>query len=282
MTVTGLLLAANYILVATGFNLTFGIMKIVNFAHGVLYMLGAYTAFIAVMTLGLNYFLAVIAAIFFTWLLGWASERWLLRGEIRKDILAAIIVTLGLVNVFMASALLIFGERPKGFRSPFAGVAHVGNVVIPLEKLLPAAIALLLVVALHLFLKFTKTGQSLRAVSEDSEAAALMGIKVDRAYSMGFSLGAAMAGAAGALIAPIFVIEVGMGALPLWKTFVVVILGGMGSLSGCVLAGLLLGLIDSFVGTLVSPIMASILGFSAIILILMVRPQGFMGEKIEI
>lgn len=282
MVVNGLVLSATYIMIAIGFNMAFGIMRIVNFAHGTIYMLGAYATFVAVSMFGLNYFVAIIIAIIFTFCLGWLVERSLLRGAIRGDLLAGIILTLGLLYFFQSGALLIFGEHPKGISSPLHGIANIGGVVLPVEKLLPTAFAVILVGLLYVFLRFTRTGQSLRAVTDDNEAAALMGISINKAYALGFALGAALAGAAGALIAPIFLIEAGMGAVPLWKTFVVVLLGGMGSLTGCVLAGLLLGLVDSFVGTLVSATTASIVGFIAIILILIFRPEGFMGEKVEV
>jgi branched-chain amino acid transport system permease protein len=109
-----------------------------------------------------------------------------------------------------------------------------------------------------------------------------MGINVTKTYSLGFALGSALAGAAGALIAPLFIIEIGMGATPLWKCFIVVLLGGMGSLPGSVLAGLFLGLMDSVLGTLVSATMASIVGFISIILILMFKPEGLMGQKLDV
>jgi branched-chain amino acid transport system permease protein len=282
MTITGLLLSTIYILVASGFNLQFNILLMINFAHGTIYMWGAYIAYAVTSVLGLSYYLGIIAAILFTFCLGWACEKWLLRGEIRRDILAAIILTLGLLYVFESSALLIFGERPKGIPSPLKGVANIGGAFLPLERLLPAIIAICFMVSLYLFLRFTKIGQSLRAVADDRETAKLMGINIDRVYGLGFAVGAGMAGAAGALVAPLFIIEVGMGGALLWKCFVVAILGGIGSLPGVIVAGLLLGLLDSFLGTLLSATMASIVEFLGIIAILMFRPQGLMGYKIEV
>ena len=282
MVVTGLLLAAIYILIATGFNLAFGIMRMVNFAYGATYMLGGYAVFVAMNILGLNYFLGLAIAVAFTFLLGWLCEFLLLRGRVRDDMLAGIIITLGLLYVFQSGALLIFGEHPQGVDAPITGVVHIAGVVFQMEKLLPAILCVVFIGGLYMFLRFTKTGQSLRAVTDDRDAGALMGIRINRVYGVGFAIGMALAGAAGALIAPVFLIDSAMGGAPLWKCFIVVLLGGMGSVPGGVLAGLFLGLVDSFVGTLLSGTLASIIGFVAIILVLMFRPEGFMGQKMEL
>jgi branched-chain amino acid transport system permease protein len=281
MTITAVVLGLLYILMASGFNLVFGILETVNFAHGTIYMLGAHFVYWFMNSLGLNYFLAAIISVALAFALGWICEKVLLRG-VRGDMLGGIIITLGLLLIFQAGAQIIWGEFDKAVSPPVTGVINIGGAVLPWEKVLPMVMAVWIMILIYWFLMHTKMGRSLRAVINNREVAALMGINIGFSYSLGFALGGILAAVAGILIAPLWQINATMGSAPLWKTFIVVILGGMGSVSGCVIAGIILGIIDSFVTTLVSSAAAHLLGFAIIIGILIFRPQGLMGVISEV
>jgi len=277
MTITAVVLSLLYILMASGFNLVFGIIGIVNFAHGTFYMLGATFVYWFMKSYGWSYFFAGIASVALAYGIGWLCERYLMRG-VRGDILGSIIITLGLLMIFQSAAQIIWGEWDKAVPSPVTGVINIGGAFLPWETVLPMVGALVVMMLLYWFLMYTKLGLSLRAVTNNREAAALMGININFSYSLGFAIGCTLAAAAGVLIAPLWSISSTMGSTPLWKTFIVVILGGMGSLPGAVVAGILLGVVDSFVTTLFSSAAAHIFGFGIIITILVFRPRGLMGQ----
>jgi len=259
--------------------LVFGILGGVNFAHGTLYMLGATFVYWFMRSYGWNYFLAGIASAALVFGIGWLCERYLMRG-VRGNMLGSIIITLGLLMIFQSGAQIIWGEWDKAVRSPVTGVINIGGAILTRETLLPMVGAVVVMMLLYWFLMYTKLGQSLRAVTNNSEAAALMGINIEFSYSLGFAIGGTVAAVAGILIAPLWAINATMGSNPLWKTFIVVILGGMGSLPGAVMAGIILGVVDSFVTTLFSSVAAHLFGFGIIITILVFRPRGLMGEQI--
>jgi branched-chain amino acid transport system permease protein len=269
-------LAIVYILVALGLTLIFSILEVINFAHGEFYMLGGFAAYYLSAVGGLNYVATLVLAMLLVGLAGVVAERLVFR-HLRGKTLNAFIVSLGLLWVLQATAQLSFGVLDKSVPSAVSGIVRVGGVIVSRERLFVILIAVALIVGLYLFLKFTRTGQAMRAVAQDSEAAALQGVNIELTSALGFGIGCALAGAAGALLAPIFAVSPTMGALPVVKAFIIIIVGGMGSLPGAVLGGLLLGAVEG-VGTLfMSSAAVNILGFLMVIAILLLRPRGLLG-----
>lgn len=269
-------LAVVYVLVALGLTLIFSILEVINFAHGEFYMLGGFTAYYLFAVGGLNYVATLVLAVLLVGLAGVVAERLVFR-HLRGKTLNAFIVSLGLLWVLQASAQLSFGVLDKSVPSAVSGIVRVGGVIVSRERLFVILTAVALIVGLYLFLKFTRTGQAMRAVAQDAEAAALQGVNIELTSALGFGIGCALAGAAGALLAPIFAVSPTMGALPVVKAFIIIIVGGMGSLPGAVLGGLLLGAVEG-VGTLfMSSAAVNILGFLMVIAILLLRPRGLLG-----
>ncbi|HWP74093.1 MAG TPA: branched-chain amino acid ABC transporter permease [Methylomirabilota bacterium] len=269
-------LAVVYILVALGLTLIFSILEVINFAHGEFYMLGGFAAYYLSAVGGLNYVATLVLAMLLVGLAGVVAERLVFR-HLRGKTLNAFIVSLGLLWVLQATAQLSFGVLDKSVPSAVSGIVRLGGVIVSRERMFVILTAVALIVGLHLFLKFTRTGQAMRAVAQDAEAAALQGVNIELTSALGFGIGCALAGAAGALLAPIFAVSPTMGALPVVKAFIIIIVGGMGSLPGAVLGGLLLGAVEG-VGTLfMSSAAVNILGFLMVIAILLLRPRGLLG-----
>ena len=269
-------LAVVYILVALGLTLIFSILEVINFAHGEFYMLGGFAAYYLSAVGGLNYVATLVLAMLLVGLAGVVAERLVFR-HLRGKTLNAFIVSLGLLWVLQATAQLSFGVLDKSVPSAVSGIVRLGGVIVSRERMFVILTAVALIVGLYLFLKFTRTGQAMRAVAQDAEAAALQGVNIELTSALGFGIGCALAGAAGALLAPIFAVSPTMGALPVVKAFIIIIVGGMGSLPGAVLGGLLLGEVEG-VGTLfMSSAAVNILGFLMVIAILLLRPRGLLG-----
>jgi branched-chain amino acid transport system permease protein len=269
-------LAMAYVLVALGLTLIFSILEIINFAHGEFYMFGAFMAYLGFTVWGLPYLLALVAAIVVVGLSGLVAERLVFR-HLRGKTLNAFIVSLGLLWVMQAMAQLAFGIQDKSVRSAFSGIVRVAGVIISVERLAVSVAAVMLIVGLYVFLEFTRTGRAMRATAQDADGAALQGVNIELVSALGFALGCALAGASGALLAPVFSVSTTMGALPVVKAFIIIIVGGMGSLPGAVLGGIILGAVEG-VGTLFFGSAAvNMLGFLMVIAILLLRPRGLFG-----
>lgn len=269
-------LAMAYVLVALGLTLIFSILEIINFAHGEFYMLGAFVAYLTFTLVKVPYIVAVIAAIVVVGLAGALAERLVFR-HLRGKTLNAFIVSLGLLWVMQAGAQIAFGIQDKAVPSAFSGVLRFGGVFISFERVAVTLCAVVLIVALYAFLEWTRTGRAMRATAQDPDGAALQGVNIEGMSMLGFALGCALAGASGALLAPIFSVGPWMGALPVVKAFIIIIVGGMGSLPGAVLGGLMLGVVEG-VGTLFfSSAAVNMLGFLLVIAVLLLRPRGLVG-----
>jgi branched-chain amino acid transport system permease protein len=276
----GVMLGLNYALIALGLSLIFGIMGIVNFTHGEMYMLGGYVTYYLFGLFGLNYFATLIAAVIMVGFLGVLLEKIIFRPLTTrpKEALTSLIAAVGLAWVFQMLAVICFGDLDKDVPSVFKGIINMGGVVITAERLAAIIIGIGLVVVLNIFLLRTKVGQAIRALAQDKEAAALQGVHVSRISALSFGIGCGLAAAAGALMAPIFVINPFLGGEVILKVFLVVILGGMGSIPGAMLGGLVLGFIESFGCLFFNVPTVSVLTFTLIIIILIVRPQGLLGH----
>lgn len=281
--VTGLI----YALIAAGLTIIFSVLKIVNFGHGALYMIGGYAGYYAIHLLGVPPVAAVFAAMAATFALGVVFERVMLTPLYtnkvdRKDEYATI-VTFALFMLLENAAIVAFGPFNKRPPSFVEGSVHVGMLTISGDRLVAAGFAALLLIGLSLFMQRTSLGQALDAVSQSRDAAAIIGIDAKRMYTIAFGLGAALAGGAGALIAPIFTLSPSMGDLPAVQAYVIVVLGGMGSVPGSIVGGILLGVVEALgVGFYPDPnrALAYSNAFGALLLIvtLLVRPTGLFGR----
>jgi branched-chain amino acid transport system permease protein len=239
-------------------------------------MLGGYVTYYAYAVGGLDYFATVILAVVAVGAAGIAAERIVFR-HLRGKTLNAFIVSLGLLWVLQSTAQISFGVLDKSVPSSISGIVRAAGVIVSRERLAVILAAAVLIAALYAFLKWTRIGQAMRAAAQDPDAAALLGVNIEMVSMLGFGIGCALAGAAGALLAPVFAVSPTMGALPVVKAFIIIIIGGMGSLPGAVLGGLLLGAVEG-VGTLyMSSAAVNMLGFLIVIAILLVRPRGLLG-----
>ncbi|HRP20898.1 MAG TPA: branched-chain amino acid ABC transporter permease [Alicycliphilus sp.] len=274
----GLIIGLLYLLMAIGFTLVFGVMRVVNFAHGEFYMLGAFLAYVCVTRLQLPFLAAVLATFAVTLVAGWIIEVLVLKG-FRGNELNGMISTIGLAMVLQNGALLVFGPDPQSMPPVAEGVVSLGPIVLPMSRLYVVAFSIAVLVLLYLFLMHSKGGRALRAVVQDTEIASAQGIRSHLMYPLGFGIGVALAAVAGALMAPVFSVSPSIGSTPLLKAFIVVILGGLGSIPGAALASLLLGVVESAANTFMSSAMSDMLLFGFVILMLIFRPSGLLGKS---
>jgi branched-chain amino acid transport system permease protein len=271
--INGASVALVYALVALGLTLIFSIMGIINFAHGEFYMLGGFAIYYLVEVVGLNYFASLLVAFVGVGILGFCIER-IVFAPLRDQPLSGFISSLGLLWVLQSIASICFGVLDKGVHSPFDGVWREYGLVISRERLFVAFASLILIFLLYAFLKLSKHGLALRAVAQERDSASLNGINVDFVTGMTFGVGCALAAAAGGLLAPVLYVNPSMGGQPLVKAFIIVIIGGMGSLPGAVAGGALLGLLESLGPIFLSAASVELLGFFAIVALLLVKPTG--------
>lgn len=275
--VNGVIIGLLYLLMAIGFTLVFGVMRIVNFAHGEFYMLGAFFAYLLVSRFQLPFVAAVGAAFVLAVVLGWMIEELVLK-PFRHDELNGMIATIGLAMILQAVALMAFGPDPQ-FMPPVAdGSVRLGAVSLPMSRLYVVGFSVAVLLALYVFLGHTRTGRALRAVVQDTEIATAQGVRARLMYPLGFGIGVGLAAIAGALMAPLFSVSPFIGATPLLKAFIVVILGGLGSIPGAALASLLLGVTESAASTFISNSIAEILIFALVMAMLVIRPTGLLGR----
>jgi branched-chain amino acid transport system permease protein len=278
--VNGVVIGATYALVAIGLTLIFGMMRVVNFAHGEFYMLGGYIALSAARSLNLNLFAAIPLAMLAVAILGFAFERLLLRRLRSADLLSTAILTIGLSITVQNLALQIWGPKPAQVADPFSGyVVSFGGIELTALRTFTLAIAVVIILTLAIVLKYTKLGRTLRATFQARESAALQGIDVDRVFGLVFAIGVGLAAAAGAMLSAVFVVSTDMGNLANLKSFAVVILGGLGNIPGAVVGGFLLGIAESLTAGYISTGYKDGISFLILILVLLVRPNGLFGRE---
>jgi branched-chain amino acid transport system permease protein len=267
-----------YVLIAVGLTLVFGIMNIVQFAHGEVYMLGAYASYYFLKVCGFSFWEALPITTLLIGLLGLVLERFFFR-PFRGRFEQSIIVAIGLMLLLQTVAVVGFGTSTKTMPSIIPGVLTVSGITLSRDRLLAILIGIVLVSALFLLIQKTKIGQAMVAVSQDAYAASLQGIDVNRISAVAMAVGCALAAIAGSLMGSIFSTNPFMGTLAITKGIAVIILGGLGSIPGAVAGGLILGLIDGVVPPLLSTTMAAIFGFVVIIIVLLLRPRGLFGHE---
>jgi branched-chain amino acid transport system permease protein len=275
--VNGVIIGLLYLLMAVGFTLVFGVMRIVNFAHGEFYMLGAFSAYLLVSHYQMPFIAAVGLAFVIALVLGWVIEELVLK-PFRHDELNGMIATIGLAMILQAGALMLYGPDPQFMPAVAEGIVSIGGVVLPMSRLYVVVFSVAVLVALYVFLGHSRNGRALRAVVQDMEIATAQGIRARLIYPLGFGIGVGLAAIAGALMAPLFSVSPFIGATPLLKAFVVVILGGLGSIPGAALASLLLGVTESVASTFMNNSIAEILILVLVMLVLVLRPSGLLGR----
>lgn len=275
-------LAVVYVLVALGLTLIFSILEVINFAHGEFYMLGAFLTYSLTVGLGLDYFVALALTVVGAGLAGLLAERLTVRPLQGRHMFTVVLSTLGLSIFLQNGALLWWGPDPREIDLGWGSrPLVVGGVVITLLRLAVLAMSAALIAALTWFIRRSRWGMAMRAVAGNRDAAALMGIPVDRVYALTFAVGTGIAGAAGGLLGAMFTIEPTMGEWAVVKAFCVVIMGGMGNVPGAVMGGVILGVAESL-GAGFLPGGSSYkdgIGYAILILVLLYRPQGLFGRR---
>jgi branched-chain amino acid transport system permease protein len=277
--VNTLILGGTYALLGIGLTLIFGIMRVVNFTHGELYAFGAYAVFAFSMLLGVNFFLALLLAILGGVVIGALIEMALLRPMRGADIDTTMLVMIGAWIVMQNTEMLAWGGVAKAVVTPFPEVPLViGPVSVSYLRVFVLAMALVLIAGTYVMINRTKLGKAMRATFQDPDTAALMGVNINSIYTATFAIGSGLAAAAGALLGPVFLAVPTMGDLAALKSFAIVILGGLGSITGAAIGGFILAFAEELGAGYVSSGYRDAMGFLIIILVLMFRPTGLFAR----
>jgi len=284
--ISGLSLGSVYAIIALGYTMVYGISKMLNFAHGDVIMIGGYMSFVMSVYLGMNAWLALLIAMFVCTCLGILIERLAYRPLRGTGSLAVLITAIGVSYFLQNVALLIWGANPKMFTSLFEGVQPIrlagGSLTVTAESLFTIVANIIVMIVLTLFVNKTKAGKAMRAVSEDNGAAQLMGINVNQSISLTFAIGSGLAAVAGVLMCSAYpVLTPTTGAMPGIKAFTAAVFGGIGSIPGAMIGGLILGIIEIFARAYVSTELADAIVFACLIIVLLVKPTGLLGKKIS-
>jgi len=283
--INGISLGSVYAIIALGYTMVYGIAKMLNFAHGDVIMIGAYVSFIITSKMGLPAIVSVLAAVVVCTVLGIFIERLAYKPLRNATSLAVLITAIGVSYFLQNSALLIWGSDPKSFNS----IVHFdsiklfdGQLVITSEAIVTVLACIVIMIALTIFTGHTKLGKAMRAVSEDKGAAQLMGINVNATISMTFAIGSALAAIAGVLLCSAYpTLMPTTGSMPGIKAFTAAVFGGIGSIPGAMIGGILLGVIEVFASAYISDKLSNAIVFGVLIIVLLVKPTGLLGKKIN-
>lgn len=278
--VLGTTWGAIYALISVGFTLIFGVANVVNLAHGAFYMLGAYFAYTFVTVLHINLLLSVIMAVGAVAIIGMAVDRFAIKPMRTREVYV-LIITIAISEFCQQVMYVFYGPHGKAVKNFVHGERSIGPVLVTNQKVLTVFVAFILIALLWLFIKKTRTGKSISAVAQNRYAAVYMGIQPERVYVLTMGISAALAAVAGILIAPILEATPTMWTFPLFKAFAVVIIGGLGSIEGAIIASVFLGYAETIVNLLISPDLPDFVYLVAIILILVMRPKGIMGKRAQ-
>jgi len=275
----GLVLGSIYALCALGFTLIFGVARIVNFAYGEILILGGLVTLSLMAYLNINFFVALPIAMVVIASLSVLVYLSTVRPVMRGTHLQALLVTTGVLYVLREVAIGFWGTAPRQVDMGIEGVLEMGDVIVTYQRLVVVATMVVLVVALYLVLYRMRIGKALRAVAQNRDGAEAIGLDVNRIVCFAFGVSGAMACAAGALIGALYAAEPTMGGTPLLKSFVIVIFGGLGSVPGAIVGGLLIGLIETFTGSYINFAFKEVFTFLIMIGVLLFRPAGLMGGR---
>lgn len=273
--VTGLI----YVLVALGMTMLYSILHIVNFAHGEVYMLGALGVFAFNVLLGLNFALALLMVAILAIPLGMIVERVVFR-PVRGKWIQMVVATVGLTLIIQGIGWKVFGIVDKSVPSILPGVVRILGVSISWERIFAAGVAIVLVAGLYFVVYQTKIGRAMRAMEQDADAARIQGVNTDNISAVNVSIGFILAAVAGALTAPIFVVNAGIGLNATLIAFMIIIIGGLGSITGCVLGGLFVAILQSVSTIFLGSELSYGIVFALLIVVIIARPTGLLGSKI--
>lgn len=283
--INGISLGSIYAIIALGYTMVYGIAKMLNFAHGDVIMIGSYVVFLMASSLGLPPVLAVLVAVVVCTVLGITIEKIAYKPLRKAPSLAVLITAIGVSYFLQNAALLIFGANTKMFKSvislPAIQLAG-GSINISGETQVTIVVCIVIMIALTTFIKKTKAGQAMLAVSEDKGAAELMGVNVNGTISLTFAIGSALAAVAGVLLCSAYpTLTPYTGSMPGIKAFVAAVFGGIGSIPGAFLGGILLGVIENMSKAYISSQLSDAIVFSVLIVVLLVKPTGILGKKMK-
>jgi branched-chain amino acid transport system permease protein len=272
----GLSLGTQYALISIGFTFIFGIMGVVNFAHGGFYILGGYIAFSLTHSLGVPYWAAVLLAMLATAVLGYLVEVLFVEKYV-ADHMSTMLITLGIYQIMTTGITMTYGAEPADFRFPISGSFRYGGFYIPYANMIVFAVCAAAIGAVYYLVYKTRYGIALRAMADDGPVARAQGIQPARMFPMAFAIATALAGLTGALVTPILALEPSGGEPVLGKAFVIVILGGLGSITGAMVSAFVVGLIEAYASVYLGGSMGALALFTLVLVILLVRPQGLFG-----
>jgi branched-chain amino acid transport system permease protein len=281
--ISGLSLGSIYALIALGYTMVYGIAKMLNFAHGDIIMVGAFAVVTTVSMLGFPPILAIAASIVCCVVLGVCVERIAYKPLRKSPPLAVLITAIGVSYFLQSLALLIFGSTQHSFPKVISVPAiQLGSLTIQGNMLVTLAVMVVIMIAMSLFISKSKTGKAMRAVSEDRDAAELMGISVNRTITITFAIGSALAAVAGVFYGTTYgFIGPYTGSMPGIKAFVAAVFGGIGSMPGAMLGGILLGVIENLAKRYISTELSDAIVFAVLIIVLMVKPTGLLGKQVN-
>lgn len=282
--ISGISLGSVYAIIALGYTMVYGIAKMLNFAHGDIIMIGGYVSFVAVSSLGLNPWIAMVIAMAVCTLLGVLIERFAYKPLRQATSLAVLITAIGVSYLLQNAALLIWGANPKVYTPIISGTLNLfgGKLSVSYISLLTVAACIIIMIALTVFTSKSKLGKAMRACSEDKGAALLMGINVNRTISLTFAIGSALAAIAGVLLCSSYpILMPTTGSMPGIKAFTAAVFGGIGSIPGAFIGGILLGVIEALAKAYISTQLSNSIVFAVLIIVLLVRPVGLLGKKIS-
>lgn len=281
--INGVVLGSLYVLVALGLTLIYGVLVQINFAHADIVTLGAFTAYFVTHLFSGNYFAGIAAALIVGAILGWLVNAVIFAPlRERANELLPLIATIGVSITLQNVMLVLLGPIPYAFDTPYSNnVIRFGGIFLTMQSVLIIMMSTIAIGLLYAFMKFTILGKALRAVSQDRETAALMGINPNQLIMLTFVIASALAGMSGAMLGPVLVLTPFAGTTVIVKAFAIVIIGGFGNVEGTIIAGLIVGLIESYTTQFLDPGLIDIVVFALLLLMLAVRPTGLIAEKRE-
>ena len=280
--ISGLGLGSVYAIIALGYSMVYGIAKMLNFAHGDVIMIGAFAAYFAIGSFNLPALVAVLFSVIVCTVLGVVIERLAYKPLRHASSLSVLITAIGVSYFLQNAAMLMWGTDTKFFPTLLSGNLEIGGLSIPWLTLLTIAVCILIMVLLTLFINRTKTGRAMRACSEDKGASSLMGINVNKIISITFAIGSGLAAIAAVLLCATYPsVYPTLGSMPGIKAFTAAVFGGIGSIPGAFLGGLLLGVIENISKASISAQLSDAIVFAVLIVVLLIKPTGLLGKKIS-